>query len=438
MFCKTVWNGIHILPDGYIRLCSLGSTSRPELDMQRARDKDGNVMHILTHDIKDIMNSDKHKEIRKFNVENPNGWSPHCDCCHNREIITGFDRTHKSKSRRVFLLNNVASNYVVNEHNFHEKTNSEGEVDWMPSSLDIRFGNLCNQKCVMCGPIFSNQWYEEWFDYFKTNEFGQAKEITVIRDPNTLKWIEPKELEWYEDPRWWVKFEQMAPYLRHIYITGGEPMITPAHDEMLDRLIDAGFSKQIVLEYDTNCSAINEKIAERWFNFRKVIIRGSMDAIGQQYELIRFGGKWDKFVKNVRKLKQYELESNKKIEIVALSTCFQMSTIYSIIESEAWCKDLGINFHLRFLESPAHHRVIYLPLSSKLELIEYFSRYVGISEKAEVIINHLKKHLDSQYEKPSAIQDYIKFMDYLDTTRNTNWKSVLPDVYTLISKITLS
>jgi len=74
MFCKTVWNGLHILPDGYIRLCSIGQNSNKHLDMQRARDKNGTVMHILTHSIHDIMNSDKHRNIRMLNVMDSKKW----------------------------------------------------------------------------------------------------------------------------------------------------------------------------------------------------------------------------------------------------------------------------------------------------------------------------------------------------------------------------
>jgi len=42
--------------------------------------------------------------------------------------------------------------------------------------------------------------------------------------------------------------------------------------------------------------------------------------------------------------------------------------------------------------------------------------------------------MDQQYEEPEAVSEYVKFMNYLDTTRNTNWKSVFPEVYQLILK----
>lgn len=438
MFCKTVWNGLHILPDGYIRMCSLGTNTKPSLDMQRARDKDGNVMHILTHSIKEIMNSDKHKEVRLFNVNNPDKWSPHCECCENREIITNYDRKHKNKSRRVYLLD-IEDNDVVSEFDYTEdKIDSEGNIDWMPSSLDIRFGNLCNQKCVMCNPTFSNLWYEEYFDYFNTNSFGQGSKITVTKDVTTNKWIEPPELQWFEDPRWWDKFDEMMPHLRHIYITGGEPMVTPAHDTMLDRLIESGYAKNIWLEYDTNASAVNDKIAKRWSHFKKVHIRASLDAIGDQYELIRFGGKWEKFQNNIKKLKQYSDESHGRISLLAVSTCFQTLTAYSIVETEQWCKEVGVNFHLRFLEGPERLSAASLSDKSKQELIEYYTENKDNSQKASIIITYLKNHMGEKFHKPASLREFIRFMDYLDSTRKTDWRKTFPKILEMVERDEIS
>jgi organic radical activating enzyme len=434
MFCKTVWNGLHILPDGYIRLCSIGQNSNKNLDMQRARDKDGNVMHILTHSIHDIMNSDKHRNIRMLNVLNPKKWSPHCECCDNREIITKHDRTHKNTSRRIYLMD-IEDNDVVSELDFTQnKIDGKGYVDWMPSSLDIRFGNLCNQKCVMCSPAFSNLWYEEHFDYFKTNQFGQGSLITVTKDKNTNKWIEPPELQWFEDPRWWDKFEEMMPHLRHIYITGGEPMVTPAHDIMLDKLIEAGYAKDIWLEYDTNASAINDKIVQRWTYFSKVHIRASLDAIGDQYELIRFGGKWEKFQNNIKRLRQCQIDSGGKVRLLAASTCFQIPTAYSIIETEEWCNSVGVDFHMRFLEGPERLSVASLSDKSKQDLIGYYTLHKDRSKKAEIIITYLKNHMGDKFHKPKFVDEFLHFMNYLDGTRKTDWKAVFPEVLAMIEK----
>jgi len=447
MFCKTVWNGLHILPDGYIRLCSIGQNTEPELDMQRCRDQNGNLMHILTHSIQDIMNSDKHREVRLFNVNNPTKWSPHCDCCENREVIANHNRQHNNISRRVYLLG-IDDDRVVSESNYQDnKIDEHGNINWMPSSLDIRFGNLCNQKCVMCGPVYSNQWYDEWFNYYNAKDkntenntlkqigvgkwsFSEDTKINVTKDLLTGKWINSLDQQWFENPAWWEKFEEMAPHLRHIYITGGEPMVTPAHDEMLDRLIARGLAKNIWLEYDTNASAINDKIVERWQHFSRVHIRASMDAINQQYEIIRFGGKWDKFAKNIVRLKQIEKDSGGRVKLTTATSCFQMLTMFSIQENEEWCKSVGIGYHIRFLTAPSQHSTLSLDQDAKLQLIDHYKQLQGKLSKAEIIVNFLQNNLSKS--DPAAIAEFYKFMDYLDSTRSTDWKRTFPAVHKLI------
>jgi len=329
----------------------------------------------------------------------------------------------------------IEDNDVVSELDFTQnKIDAKGYVDWMPSSLDIRFGNLCNQKCVMCSPAFSNLWYEEHVDYFKTNSFGQGSLIKVTKDKATNKWIEPIELQWFEDHRWWDKFEEMMPHLRHIYITGGEPMVTPAHDIMLDKLIEAGYAKDIWLEYDTNASAINDKIVQRWNHFSKVHIRASLDAIGDKYELIRFGGKWEKFQNNIKRLKQCQIDSGGKVRLLAASTCFQIPTAYSIIETEEWCNSVGVDFHMRFLEGPERLSVTSLSDKSKQDLIDYYTLHKDRSKKAEIIVTYLKNHMGDKFYKPKFVDEFLHFMNYLDGTRKTDWKAVFPEVLAMIEK----
>lgn len=432
MFCKTIWHGLYILPHGDIRLCSIATNSNSKLDGNAARDKNGNLMNILTHSIKEIMNSDKHCEVRALNQKEPSAWSAHCDCCQNREIITNFDRTHTNKSRRIYLNNMIDTRDTATEDNFVGTAAEDGSVDWYPASLDIRFGNLCNQKCIMCSPEFSNLWYDDWHEWtggLKT--FHNNRPVHLVKNENG-KWIAPDELSWYDDPRWWPKFEEMMPHLKHIYVTGGEPMVVPAHDTMLDKLIDSGFAKNIVIEYDTNATVVNDKLAERWHHFKKVDIRISMDSIKDQYEIIRSGGKWSKFIKNVEKLKEYEKESNKQITVSALTTCFQMTTAHSILEAEEWCKSISVNFHIRFLEGPPHHRVLHLPVGARDELIKLYTK--SDSEKAKMIVRFLQGNRDSFVSDHKHVHTFVRFMNFLDSRRKTNWQTVFPELTDMLHR----
>lgn len=432
MFCKTVWNGLHILPYGDIRLCSIGNNADRSLGMQTARDKDGNIMNILTHDIKDIMNSEIHKEVRRLNMGDSKAWSVHCDCCENREILTGYNRNHMNTSRRIYLMK-IDTSDTVEESNYTQAANKDGSVDWYPASLDIRFGNLCNQKCIMCSPEYSNLWYDDWQAWTDKKSFSSGSPVTLIKDKYN-KWVQPEQLQWYNDPRWWPKFGEMMPHLRHIYVTGGEPMIVPAHDTMLDKLIDSGNAQNIILEYDTNGSVVNDKLASRWSHFKGVDIRVSMDAIGNHYEYIRFGGKWDRFVDNVTRLKLYERDSNRKIRITSLTSCYQLSTAHTILESEDWCKSIGTNFHIRFLTGPAYHNVLYLPLEARNEIQDIYKN--SSSEKGKMIYSYFENN-KAIAPNLEHMKTFAKFMNFLDTRRGTNWQSTFPVLYNMFEKYIL-
>jgi len=432
MFCKTVWHGLYILPYGDVRLCSIATNSKKELDNNAARDKDGNLMNILTHSIKEIMNSDKHCQVRALNQKDPKAWSPHCDCCEVRERVTNHERTHKNKSRRIYLNELIPTEDTATEENYIGKATEDGKIDWYPASLDIRFGNLCNQKCIMCSPEFSNLWYDDWHEWTGgLKQFHNGRPVTLIKNEHN-KWVAPDQLQWHEDPRWWPKFEEMAPHLKHIYVTGGEPMVVPAHDIMLDKLIEWGHAEHIVIEYDTNATVVNDKLAERWKHFKMVDIRVSMDSTKDQYEIIRSGGKWEKFVKNVEKLKQYEKESNKQIRVSALTTCFQMTTAHTILKTEEWCKSIGVNFHIRFLEGPPHHRVLHLPVAARDELLKIYSE--SDSEKAKMIIKFLIDNRNSTVSNPEHVHTFVKFMNFLDERRGTDWKPVFPQLTDMLTR----
>jgi MoaA/NifB/PqqE/SkfB family radical SAM enzyme len=43
-----------------------------------------------------------------------------------------------------------------------ESKNDNFVLDYLPVTWDLRLGNLCNLKCVMCSPIFSDKIAEEY------------------------------------------------------------------------------------------------------------------------------------------------------------------------------------------------------------------------------------------------------------------------------------
>ena len=170
-FCPEAWNQIEIDAQGDYKICCLANFDK---DFGMALDKDGKVMNVKTHTIEEAMNSETHKKHRKEMSQNIK--PKRCRNCFDSEESTrnlkGFGK-HKDKfahlgiSKRQRVLRKTTRD--VPEYTkvdaAHLVTSADGTLDTSKSkvvNLDMRFGNLCNQKCIMCSPQHSNQWYEDW------------------------------------------------------------------------------------------------------------------------------------------------------------------------------------------------------------------------------------------------------------------------------------
>jgi MoaA/NifB/PqqE/SkfB family radical SAM enzyme len=429
-FCRLPWQGLMITPLGDFRLCAL--TNGLEYNQGMSTDEDGKLMNILTHSPNDGLNGKWHREVRQNDVKTDGSWHDICSCCRDREIATGSDIKHIAASRRQSMERRNPSTHIVDGSSYKDvKMDENGYVDWMPTTLDIRFGNLCNMACVQCGPNYSNKWYEDWVGFYGENApwgFGRSRQKLTRNDHGKL--VNLQEKKWWETDIWWDKFDQMLPTLEHIYLTGGEPMIVPAHDEMLDRIIASGRAKDVYLDYDTNLSVINTKLAKRWDHFKHVEIAGSIDASEDNYEFVRHGGKWETFDNNVTRIKEFE--KNGIVKLYRLTACMQPTTIFSILQTEQYCTNKGIPFQIRFVDSPKMHSIMSLPRSAKEEIIEIYSKVDTITSR--LVVEWTADHLDEKHESPDDVKRYVRIMNYLDTSRGTDWKVQTKGTWELLNR----
>lgn len=172
--------------------------------------------------------------------------------------------------------------------------------------VDIRNTNLCNLKCRYCGPHFSSQWAGE----LKILPFIQHQDLADYK--NTL----------------------ISDSLHWMYFTGGEPLISDDHWDMLEELIDTGRSSGIVLMYNTNLTTIKYKdknIIDIWRQFKSVKIQCSIDAVGQPLEYIRSGTNWEKIKSNIDQLVSALKNSNITVSfspVLSILNIWFIDTLY--------------------------------------------------------------------------------------------------------------
>ena len=123
------------------------------------------IMGTYKQSLANIWNSEDYKQVRLNFLKN----NIPIECIH-----ACYDKETQGSSSNRLSVNQRFQKYAY----IQNKTNADGSIDNTPTYLDIRFGNLCNFKCRMCGPYASTSWYKDsedpkWsktIDYFTDNE----------------------------------------------------------------------------------------------------------------------------------------------------------------------------------------------------------------------------------------------------------------------------
>ena len=242
----------------------------------------------------DSFNSDYLKKIRKQMLNGVR--SPVCRPCWDKEII-GF----RSKRKRV---NEQFKDWVWN-------SDDNGLMYTMPSYYDLRPGNVCNLKCVMCNPRVSSKWRED-------------KEYSFEQFDKTVKFHD-EEMD---------EIVKNADRIQRIQLAGGEPFYMPSVKHLLQEL--KPHAHNIELHITTNLTHLEDSTLQLLENFKKCVITISMDGLGLVGEYIRYPLNWDQFESNFNKLLTY-----KKLKLAVNITQSQLNAphIDSVVE---WCKNYGI------------------------------------------------------------------------------------------------
>lgn len=163
------------------------------------------------------------------------------------------------------------------------ETQPDGALTCKPIFLDLRLGNQCNLRCVMCCYPVSSSWKQ----HVKSTWLTGALDV------------------YGNDERFWEDVREILPGLQRIYFAGGEPMLQSSHHRLLDLMIDQGVAAGIDVVYNTNLTYLPPGILDKFQRFKSVEIGASCDGMGATFERIRRGARWDDFERNLRRVAPY-------------------------------------------------------------------------------------------------------------------------------------
>ena len=371
-FCPIPWTGFMYNFDGTVKNCIRNQTPIGNL-------KDNSLTEILQGDV---------NLTTKHNMTY-NKPGPTCDVCYDLEKDTkGFDII----SDRVFYLKELKD---VN-------LNTYKSIDsFNLSTIDIRWNNTCNFSCVYCSPEFSSKWATELnitFDAVPQHRYQQLKNYV---------------------------FEN-ASQLKHVYLAGGEPLLMKENLELLQLLKEK--NSDVNLRINTNLSKVDTRIFDLICEFKNVHWIVSVETIEQEYEYIRWGGKWQDFVDNLTTISKLD----HKISFNMLHFILNYKSIFDCV---TYLKNLGFHnnsFVIGALLQPDHLNIRHLPntmlQSVERELEDWISQKPGF-----LLENGLKNVL--QYIK-TPVEKNIEYclaeIAKMDQRRNINSRAVFTELYNLI------
>ena len=149
--------------------------------------------------------------------------------------------------------------------------------------LDLKLGNLCNLRCVMCGPESSSRILTEQLQNLQW--FPQAAQLKE----NDFAWPESKEFRDAIEPH--------LSSLRYVKFTGGEPMLNPWIEYFLERL-----PASCIVHIVTNATIVDDAKVNLLKKFSQVWLTISVDATGDLYQHIRYPASWKRVSNNIEHL----------------------------------------------------------------------------------------------------------------------------------------
>lgn len=287
-FCPIPWIFQAVRTTGDIRVCCQANVTTNKGILRK---EDGAAYNASIDSLDESRNASLIKDMRMNML---NGiWNEECGRC-QKEEESGLP------SRRI----REREHYP--EYHFEKMlkmTDEDGtiDVDQLPVIYyDLRFGNLCNLKCRMCGPADSSGWYEDWEEFKGEMSFDDGGTIVQIQKDGDKFFAE--EYMWPEQDHFWNQMEGRIKHIKHIYFAGGEPLLIQKHYEFLRKCIDINQAKDIIIEYNTNVSTLPNFTQELWKEFKQVCIGASIDGMGKVLEYQRHPIKWEKALSNLRKI----------------------------------------------------------------------------------------------------------------------------------------
>lgn len=285
-FCAAPWRGLHINPRGDVKTCCAG---------------DPNMLGNLNEQpIESILFGPKMIEIRQSIREG----RPH-DYCYNCVKAERYGRSERDWHNSV-------------SPEFDPRT--AGDLEHRPTLIDVRWNITCNLSCNYCEDKCSSKWAALRHIPFKSGARPYYEQVCDY-------------------------LEQHQEHIREVALVGGEPLLLPENERLLDVIPD---SCTVTLITNMSVDLDNNKIFKKLAQRQRVGWSMSFDNIESKFEYVRHGGSWPLLVKNIQMVKELFAQGQWG-GIHAVYNIYNATCLSELLD---WAKTIGVDTHWQSLHHP--------------------------------------------------------------------------------------
>jgi|GEM_PF-1234545 len=435
-FCVYPWMNLNSTPDGRVKLCC--NITR---DVVVQKDGGGDA-RLGKETLAEVWNSQYMQDVRTKMLAGEK--VSDCDICYRQEEYS--ENSARTDANRRYL---DGADMLIEKIG---QTTAAGEISGLPTSLELRLGNICNLKCNSCSGWSSSSVSKERLHMLERVEKGelQAPPPWLLASLQEERDSVGVNFSWHEEAVFENDIKLAAPTLQRLYLTGGEPTMIRANQKLVDALVHAN-NEDCNFSFTTNLMLWNEELYSKLSQLKNAEVQVSLDGFGAANDYIRYGSTWSTMEKNFSRLTT--LPSNVRIVVY---TVLQST---NILEIEKILRFLGFHslerdiiwYPIR-LDYPVPLNVGLLPqnfreeVCSRLEKIEgALNRYPRLRYKhgLEEAIRFFKQgfsYHQTRYHgyKLEGVNDHlllVEYLNFLDSARGTDWRKTFPGIEKCLSTI---
>ena len=275
-----------------------------------------------------------------------------------------------------------------------------------PKEIVIKTSNVCNLASRSCAGWDTSYYWPEG-EHYRNTYSGK----------NHFMQFRPKM---YHQATTWT--DQDLVNVEKIDFFGGEPLLDREHPKILQRLIDSGRAKEVTLFYSTNCQQVaGRKMLNLWQHFKRIEIFFSIDGMGEQFEYLRWPGKWNR----TQRVVDWFLALPESFPGVDWyfqgSQCVSLFNVASYWHTAEWLRNKLGSVYFNIVDHPTYLRMTALPEAAKYQIAD------------QIPDEHIRQYLFIEPPDPEYLRKFVIWCKRQYLYRGQDFTKIFPETYQLIS-----